>query len=110
MGPAPRCSYGNDDDEIETERAPSPPRAQRKNASNAPMPSMTRDYVHERVKKANFWERTLCCMNVDIRKQQHASYQSNRRIDKHLKEIKEQGEGDNEEGEDEYNDEHGAQQ
>src|SRR3954471_9225901 len=71
------------------------------------MPSMTRDYVHEKVKKATFWERTLCCMNVDIRKQQHASYQSNRRIEKLLKEIKEQGEGDNE---DEYKDEHGVQQ
>src|SRR3954466_14814577 len=109
MGPAPRCSYGNDDDEIETERALSPPRVLRKNASNAPMPTMTRDCVHERVKKASFWERTLCCMNVDIRKQQHASYQSNSRIEKLLKEIKEQVAEGNEEGEDEYNDEHGAQ-
>src|SRR4051812_11006094 len=73
---------------------PSPPRVWRNNASNAPMPSMTQDYVHERVKKATFWERTLCCMNIDIRKQQHASYQSNRRIEKLLKEIKEQDEGD----------------
>src|SRR3954471_7873103 len=110
MGPAPRRRYGDDDEDIETERAPSPPRVWRKNASNAPMPTMTQDYVHERVKKASFWERTLCCMNVDIRKQQHPSYQSNLRIEKLLKEIKEQGAEDNEEGEDEYNDEHGAQQ
>ena len=108
MGPAPRCRYGDDDEEIETERSPSPPIVRRKNASNAPMPSMTRDYVHERVKKATFWERTLCCMNVDIRKQQHVSYQSNRRIEKLLKEIKTQGEANDEEGEDEYTDEHGA--
>src|SRR3954464_9081659 len=57
MRPAPRRCYGDDDQDIETERAPSPPRVWRKNASNAPMPSMTRDYVHERVKKATFWER-----------------------------------------------------
>lgn len=31
-------------------------------------------------------------MNVDIRKQQHDSYKSNRRIEKLLKEIKAQGE------------------
>src|SRR3954463_8017519 len=41
MGPAPRRRYGDDDEEIETERAPSPPRVRRKNASNAPMPTMT---------------------------------------------------------------------
>ena len=110
MGPPPRQPFASDDDEIsKAARVPTPSRgSRRKNASNVPMPLVTHDIVKANFKKASFWERNPCCMNVDIHKQHHASYKSNRRIEKLLKEIKAQGEAYDEEGEAEYTDEHGA--
>ena len=58
-------------------------RPRMKHASNAPMGSgfaPTHEEMRTTTKKASIFERMLICMNIEIRKSQHQSYISERRI------------------------------
>ena len=80
-------TYVSGDDESEDAmEAESPPpasplrRARRKNASNVPMPSTSKPIVRNKLKKANFWQMTFCCMQLDIRHGQYEHYVQNKHI------------------------------
>ena len=80
-------TYVSGDDESEDdENAESPPpaspsrRPRMKHASNVAMPGTSKGIVRQKLKKANFWQRTFCCMNVDIRHGQYDQYVQNKHI------------------------------
>ena len=51
-----------------------------KHASNAFRVSSYRQEVRSKVKKLSWFQRTLLCMNIDIRKGQYENYKSNKKI------------------------------
>ena len=51
-----------------------------KHAINAAMPSTSKGILRNNLKKASFWQRILCCMNVDIRHGQYDQYVQNKHI------------------------------
>jgi hypothetical protein len=70
------------EEEIEETRTapPSPPKRRSKNASNVPFPSRNKEEVNKEIKKLLWFKRTLLCMGVDIRKEQHNIYIQNKHI------------------------------
>jgi hypothetical protein len=70
------------EEEIEETRTapPSPPKRRSKNASNVPFPSRNKEEVNKEIKKLSWFKRTLLCMGVDIRKEQHNIYIQNKHI------------------------------
>jgi hypothetical protein len=70
------------EEEIEETRTapPSPPKRRSKNASNVPFPSRNKEEVNKKIKKLSWFKRTLLCMGVDIRKEQHNIYIQNKHI------------------------------
>jgi hypothetical protein len=70
------------EEEIEEVRTapPYPPKRRSKKASNVPFLSRNKEEVNKEIKKLSWFKRTLLCMGVDIRKEQHNIYIQNKHI------------------------------